>query len=668
MKKKSNFLIASLFIFEMLFNAFISFGQPVTPLSDDGLKFNSGQIDFENKNDGYKRDEDKNYPDLDKMFKSYEILDINSAAFVNSILTGPTEVIITLPVNNGKMLDLKIQSSGIIGTEHSTLVSDEKGIQEIQGINALPMKGIVKEMPDSEVSLTFNQNFIYGFIKTDKEFVFIEPLYHFVNKAPYDQYVIYNTEDIIVDTELRCGLTEMESERTKLKKENIDIRVSLLGNYYLVRYNTASDFSMFNHYGGITQVQNHNTGVLNNMQSNYDNEFNDEIRFQMGQQFVSTCNTCDPWTNSTNADVLLTSFRNWAPNGFNQAYDCASLWTRRDLDGSTIGIAYNPGICNGTLRVNVLQDWSTNAQLKRVMLAHEVGHNFDADHDAENSSFIMTPTNNNTNTWSTTSINTVGNYCDNISCLSVARRPANVTASDGTFFDKVTIGWTGQAGNFFRVYRNTTNNSSTATALGSWQTNTFYYDLSAVPLQTYYYWVKASLNSSGTQCSILSISNTGWKNGVTIPTNVLASDGTYFDKVQITWTGTSGHYFRVYRNTSNNSSTATALGSWQTSTTYNDASANPLATFYYWVKAASDGNGSNSSAFSSSNSGWRNAVQSPTNVQASDGTYFDKVIVTWSGYGPYFRVYRNTTNNSSTATALGSWQTSPTYNDVSANP
>ncbi|MBK7096632.1 MAG: T9SS type A sorting domain-containing protein [Saprospiraceae bacterium] len=245
--------------------------------------------------------------------------------------------------------------------------------------------------------------------------------------------------------------------------------------------------------------------------------------------------------------------------------------------------------------------------------------------------------------------------------------PVNVQASDGTYSDKVFVSWNGTAGNYFLVYRNTTNSSSSATAVGNWQTATNFSDLTAVPNTTYYYWVKAASDVNGTNSSAFSTSDSGWKSQVTIPVNVQASDGTYSDKVLISWSGTPGNYFRVYRNTTNNSGTATALDSWQTSMTFNDFSATVNVTYYYWVKAALDVNGSSSSGFSVADTGWKSEIALPTNVQASDGTYSDKVFVTWSGTtGNYFRVYRNTTNNSGTATALGSWQTSMTYNDFSA--
>jgi len=191
--------------------------------------------------------------------------------------------------------------------------------------------------------------------------------------------------------------------------------------------------------------------------------------------------------------------------------------------------------------------------------------------------------------------------------------PTSVNASDGSYSDRVRVTWSGTSGNYFRVYRNTANNSATSTALGSWQTSTTYDDFSAVAGTTYYYWVRAASNNSGSNASTYSNANTGYRATtitVTTPTSVNASDGAYTDRVRVTFSGTSGNYFRVYRNTSNNSATSAALGSWQTSTTYDDFSAVTGTTYYYWVRAASNSTGSNASTYSNSNTGYR-AVSGP---------------------------------------------------------
>ena len=124
---------------------------------------------------------------------------------------------------------------------------------------------------------------------------------------------------------------------------------------------------------------------------------------------------------------------------------------------------------------------------------------------------------------------------------------------------------------------------------------------------TYYYWVRAATDVNGSNLSAFSSSNSGFAAipTATTPTNVAASDGTFTDKVQVTWSGTVGNYFRVYRNTTNSSGTATALGTWQTATSYDDLTAVVDVTYYYWVRAATNASGSNISAFSASDAGFK---------------------------------------------------------------
>jgi hypothetical protein len=237
--------------------------------------------------------------------------------------------------------------------------------------------------------------------------------------------------------------------------------------------------------------------------------------------------------------------------------------------------------------------------------------------------------------------------------------PTSVSATDGTYSDRVRITWTASTGaSGYYIYRNTVNNSSTATQIGTSAASP-YDDTSAAIGTTYYYWVKAYVSQGASGFSNV---DTGWR-APAAPTNVVATDGTYTDKVQITWTastGASGYY--IYRNTVNNSSTATQIGTISASP-YNDTSAAVGITYYYWVKAyVSQG----ASGFSNVDTGWR-APAAPTNVVATDGTYTDKVQITWtasSGALGYY-VYRNTVNNSSTATQIGTISASP-YNDTSA--
>ena len=110
------------------------------------------------------------------------------------------------------------------------------------------------------------------------------------------------------------------------------------------------------------------------------------------------------------------------------------------------------------------------------------------------------------------------------------------------------------------------------------------------------------------------------------PTGVSASDGTYCDKVRVSWSAVSGATsYKVYRSTSNTQCPEPPLASGVTGTQYDDTTATPGTTYYYSVKATNE---CGDSGCSSTDSGYRKAPPGiPQNVSASDGTYCDKVRV-----------------------------------------
>ena len=243
--------------------------------------------------------------------------------------------------------------------------------------------------------------------------------------------------------------------------------------------------------------------------------------------------------------------------------------------------------------------------------------------------------------------------------------PTDVSASDGTYTAHARVTWNSVSGaTHYRVYR-ATSEGGAKTALGSWQTGTTYDDSDATPGVTYYYWVKAATDDSGSNASDYSDYDTGWR-ALNAPSGVSATDGTHTDKVRVTWsTVTGATHYRVYRAASEGGA-KTALGSWQTTTTYDDGSTSPGVTYYYSVKAAVDDSGTRASGYSSENSGWR-ALSAPGGISATDGTYTDKVRVTWSTVtgATHYRVYRAASEGGA-KTALGSWQAATSYDDTSA--
>ena len=221
------------------------------------------------------------------------------------------------------------------------------------------------------VSLTINDDFIYGYIKYGSQNLYIEPLFYLDPDAPRGLYVVYDAHDIIEDTEHVCGVTETAKKTEKLLNKTIT-------SCKIIELAIANTYDMVTKYGSNTAVENHNLGVLNNVQTNYRSEFDYNVEFEVVAHVIPTSTANNPYSplpTTTDASVLLSNFRNWArgpgnagggntggaTGGFGIDYTMGSLWTNTNISfggsSGTVGLAYTPGWHN------LLEDYTTSCLL-----------------------------------------------------------------------------------------------------------------------------------------------------------------------------------------------------------------------------------------------------------------------------------------------------------------
>jgi hypothetical protein len=142
------------------------------------------------------------------------------------------------------------------------------------------------------------------------------------------------------------------------------------------------------------------------------------------------------------------------------------------------------------------------------------------------------------------------------------------------------------------------------------------------------------------------------------PLNIAATDGTYYDKVRITWTARAGATgYNVYRNGTLKQANVTA-------TQYDDMNPTPGTIFYYKVSTINIcGEGAKGPADPGEPGNACVLPSYPTNISATDGTYNDKVRITWTAVSgaTAYNVYRNGTIKQSNVTVTQ-------YDDTSAVP
>lgn len=217
--------------------------------------------------------------------------------------------------------------------------------------------------------------------------------------------------------------------------------------------------------------------------------------------------------------------------------------------------------------------------------------------------------------------------------------PAEFSVSDGTFPDRVRLTWSPvpEAGGY-EVWRG-------ASAEGEFTflaktAHTSYDDTSVMPGTRYWYKVRAC-NRAG--CGAFTPAKAGKASppGVpSTPAGLSASQGTFTNLVRLTWQAAAGAAsYEVYRAPAETG--PYALIATVTTTTYDDVAVEPGTVYWYKVRACAS---AGCSPLSAPVSGYAAlaALPAPQNVQASDGTYPDKVVVTWDPVSgaTHYLVYR----------------------------
>jgi MYXO-CTERM domain-containing protein len=122
--------------------------------------------------------------------------------------------------------------------------------------------------------------------------------------------------------------------------------------------------------------------------NNVDGYFSEQVGVQisLAQPVETHSDPDDPFTDESEAGLLLDQVSEYRlQNSVHSNQGLTHLWTGRDLDTSTVGVAWEGVLCDTYFGAG-LSEGNDGPFFDSLIAAHEIGHNFGAQHDGEPSS------------------------------------------------------------------------------------------------------------------------------------------------------------------------------------------------------------------------------------------------------------------------------------------
>ena len=286
-------------------------------------------------------------------------------------------------------------------------------------------RGEVSGAPGSWARIVVHEGMPRGLIFDGRDLIAIE--------APGDSLVatdapvIYRLADtIIAPGSMTCGSQSFARSGAAVANELLAELGDLMqgpGAVSEIEMGVVGDYEFTTSKGGDSPAAAAITTRLNNV----DGYFSAQLGVQISVQVIDTFGTInDPFTDVTAATDLLDELSNWrSTNPAQNSNGLTHLYTGRDLDGSTVGIAWSGALCSNFFGAG-LSEGNGSSTFDSLIAAHEIGHNFGAPHDgeagspcvAETGDFLMSPTLNGSSTFLSCSITEMSDNISSAACIT----------------------------------------------------------------------------------------------------------------------------------------------------------------------------------------------------------------------------------------------------------
>jgi hypothetical protein len=374
--------------------------------------------------------------DLQQVFTQHEDVTLDTRAFAAKVRNGGRASVRTA-ANDFLM---QLQPNDLRSANYRAEAVEDDGKTYVLPPAAVnTYKGNVEGVWGSDARFTINDDKIEGMILMPSESYFIEPAAKYSTAASSSDYIVYRASDLRKDIVRSCA--DSFSEQVAMNASKVmssattGVSPAVFSPLKQVEIATEADFDYVSAHGGPNQANQDIQTVLNGVDAIYKRDIG--LTFKIVFQHAWDT-AADPYNASGNPITMINEFESyWNATFGNTARDVAHLWTGRNMGGPN-GIAFTGVVCADPASSYGMSDNETITPFTVTIPAHEIGHNFGAQHcdgqaGCDNTIMVAIQSQSNTSAFCQFSIDQITSFVSaHSSCLSDVA--ASNPIDDSTFF------------------------------------------------------------------------------------------------------------------------------------------------------------------------------------------------------------------------------------------
>ena len=310
--------------------------------------------------------------------------------------------------------------------------------ERLPGVEA--MRGTIVGAPDSWVRLTRTPSGLYGMFFDGRDVYAVEPAHAARDgavgtlQAEGNAPIVFRLADAVLPPgATTCGTVTLADVVSGKPRTALQQFQAVAGELQALAAGTPDkqmeiaivgdfEFSGATFSGGLTPQQ----AIVARMNV-VDGIFSAQVGVKLIVSSIDVfTDAADPFSSTATPSALLDEFANWRrATPAQSARGLSHLMTGRDLEGTTVGVAYVGALCDLRFGAGLSQGILLSSTTAALVIAHEIGHNFGARHDGETGTeceatpqtFLMAPRINGSDQLSACSLTAIASEVAASSCV-----------------------------------------------------------------------------------------------------------------------------------------------------------------------------------------------------------------------------------------------------------